>query len=181
MRDIEKSSEHGTAKFCRSTSTPSRSSSTSPNSLLSLVPLRWRQKLARRPRGSAGGGRRRRLRGARLGHVDRLRNPVLRFGWACSAAYFCLYLMTKWATVGFYAALWGGGVRGSMAQYLLVAVMRANQGRAVTAAKRQFMATHLLALIPWQPVVDCSMLSEKVEDGPWYRRNGSRRIGGGAC
>ena len=38
--------------------------------------------------------------------------PRSGLGWLWSATYIGLYVLTMWATVGFYAALWGGGARG---------------------------------------------------------------------
>ena len=149
------------------------------NSLLSLVPSRLLQKLAPTPQEV--------LREAdddddyeAPGWVTSIEYeiPHSGLGWLCSVTYFCLYLMTKWATVGFYAALWGGGVRASMAQLLLVAIMRANQGRTISGGKTNFMSTNLIAMIPWQAVVGLFRLSEKVEDDAvipservsWYSR-----------
>ena len=71
-------------------------------------------------------------------------------GWLLSATYFASRALTMWASVRFNAALWGGGVRGSMAQYLLVAMTWANQSRPISGGKTNFMSTNLIAMIPWQ-------------------------------
>ena len=54
--------------------------------------------------------------------------------------------------VGFYAALWGGGARGSLAQYLLVAMMWENQGRSVGGGKTHPWPSTCWAMIPWQAI-----------------------------
>ena len=134
------------------------------NSLLSLVPLWFRQMCAPTPREVLREAEDDTYEAPGWVTSGEIVIPLFGFQWLWSATFIGLYILTMWANVGFYAALWGGGARGSLAQLMLVATMWENQGRAVGGGKAQFVTTNLLAMIPWQAIVDFFRLSEKVED-----------------
>ena len=105
------------------------------NSLLSLVPVWFRQMCAPTPPEVLREAEDDTYEAPGWVTSGEIVIPLFGFQWLWSATFIGLYILTMWANIGFYAALWGGGARGSLAQLLLVATMSENQRRLSAAAK----------------------------------------------